>query len=154
KLSELAAALHDRMTESVLWKISDAARLFDQASPRTFTQIPILEQGLSVLVEANTRLGLALSADEMQYLLDNFQVLERNPSDLELMMFAQANSEHCRHKIFNAIWMREGKPQERSLFDMIRYTYQCHPAGVLSAYRDNGAVLAGQPARRWLVNPH
>lgn len=157
-LPELAAALHDRMTESVLLNISGAARLFDQASPKTFTQIPILEQGLPVLVEANIRLGLALSPDEMRYLLDSFQALGRNPSDLELMMFAQANSEHCRHKIFNALWikggMQEGKPQERSLFDMIRYTYQCHPGGVLSAYRDNGAVLAGGSAHRWLVNPH
>ena len=154
KLPELAASLHDRMTESVLSSISDAVRLFDQASPKTFTQIPVLEQGLPVLVEANTNLGLALSSDEMQYLLESFQILERNPSDLELMMFAQANSEHCRHKIFNAIWMQEGQPQERSLFDMIRYTYQSHPAGVLSAYSDNGAVLAGRPAPRWLVNPH
>ena len=154
KIPELQGYLHDRMTESVLMNLADAQALFAHTSPRTFTEIPLLEQGLPVLMQVNQTLGLALSADEMQYLLDSFQALGRNPSDLELMMFAQANSEHCRHKIFNATWVLDGKTQERSLFDMIRYTFQCHPEGVLSAYRDNGAVLAGQPARRWLLNPH
>ena len=154
KLPELAVYLHDRMTESVLFDPKDASVLFDQASPKSFKEIPILEKGLTALEQINIDLGLALSNDEIKYLLESFKNLGRNPSDLELMMFAQANSEHCRHKIFNAIWMREGKPEQYSLFDMIRYTYKSNPQGVISAYKDNGAVLQGSETRRWLLDPH
>ncbi|HLJ64759.1 MAG TPA: AIR synthase-related protein, partial [Stellaceae bacterium] len=103
---------------------------------------------------ANQELGLALSADEIDYLVHSFRALGRDPADVELMMFAQANSEHCRHKIFNADWIIDGRRREESLFAMIRYTHKCSPGGVLSAYRDNAAVLEGNPGTRYFPDPH
>jgi phosphoribosylformylglycinamidine synthase len=111
--------------------------------------IDILSKGKSALEHANTTLGLALSDGEMDYLVDNFTTLKRNPTDVELMMFAQANSEHCRHKIFNADWTIDGVAQAKSLFAMIRNTYQQHPEGLLSVYSDNSAVMAGYEGKRF-----
>ena len=116
-LERLAPVLHDRMTENVLFDIRDAAQLFEHASPRALVRI-----SLAALEEANAELGLALSDDEIDYLVANFARMGRNPTDVELMMFAQANSEHCRHKIFNANWSIDGQAQEKSLFAMIRTT--------------------------------
>jgi len=110
----------------------------------------MLGGGKGALSDANDSLGLALSDDEIDYLFDKFNGLDRNPTDAELMMFAQANSEHCRHKIFNASWTIDGQAQERSLFGMIRHTHDVSPTGVLSAYHDNAAVIAGYDAQRWL----
>ncbi len=149
----LGAVLHDRMLESVLYSLDDAEGLFSVAAPRALTRIDVITGGREALERANLDMGLALSADEIDYLLENFLLLERNPSDVELMMFAQANSEHCRHKIFNADWVIDGKPQQRSLFAMIKNTHQAHPAGVLSAYHDNAAVLQGQRVGRFFPDP-
>ncbi len=142
-------AIHDRMTQTVVSSEQEADALFSQQSPRALQRVPLLEDGRDALVNANTSLGLALSADEIDYLVEQFTQLKRNPSDTELMMFAQANSEHCRHKIFNADWLIDGKPQERSLFGMIRNTHKAHPTGVLSAYSDNSAVIEGYEAARF-----
>ncbi|KRT59361.1 phosphoribosylformylglycinamidine synthase, partial [endosymbiont of Ridgeia piscesae] len=149
----LAALLHDRMTEVVLAGMDEADCLFSHAEPKPFTRVDLLEGGRPALERANDELGLALSDDEIDYLLESFQGLGRNPSDVELMMFAQANSEHCRHKIFNADWIIDGEPQQRSLFKMIRNTTDCSPDGVLSAYKDNAAVMAGPRAERFLPDP-
>ncbi|MEP7242551.1 MAG: phosphoribosylformylglycinamidine synthase [Gammaproteobacteria bacterium] len=148
RLSALVAPLFDRMTEMVLFDAEDATRLFAHAQPRPLARVS-LTTGRAALEEANTRLGLALSADEIDYLLESFRRLGRDPSDVELMMFAQANSEHCRHKIFNASWVIDGKPQEKSLFAMIRNTHARNPQGVLSAYRDNAAVIEGTVGVRY-----
>ena len=115
--------------------------------------VPVLARGRAALVEADRALGLALADDEIDYLVKNFQALGRDPNDIELMMFAQANSEHCRHKIFNATWEIDGAPRDRSLFQMIRNTYQLHRDGILSAYKDNAAVLAGTRGGRFYVDP-
>ena len=152
-LAKAAAALHDRMTQVALFDLAGAARLFERAEPRPATRVDILAGGRAALVEANAALGLALSGDEIDYLRESFTALGRNPTDVELMMFAQANSEHCRHKIFNADWVIDGEPQDRSLFAMIRNTTECAPAGVLSAYKDNAAVIAGWPGRRLVPDP-
>jgi phosphoribosylformylglycinamidine synthase len=141
QLDTLAALVHDRMTESVVREAGEAAALFRHESPRPFDTVPVLAEGREALAAANDRLGLALAPDEIDYLLENFHEMGRDPSDVELMMFAQANSEHCRHKIFNADWMVDGEPQPQSLFDMIRDTYRANSEGVLSAYRDNAAVV-------------
>lgn len=143
--------LHDPMTESVLTQLNQADELFAQQSPQPLKTVSILEHGKDALFKANQQLGLALSEDEMDYLVEAFTGLNRNPTDAELMMFAQANSEHCRHKIFNAEWEIDGRPQEHSLFQMIRHTYRENPQGILSAYSDNGAVLEGSVADRLLV---
>ena len=135
--------IHDRMTETVLSQLNDAERLFHHAEPAALRIVDVLGQGRDALIHANKNWGLALAEDEIDYLVENFTALNRNPSDVELMMFAQANSEHCRHKIFNASWIIDGKPQERSLFGMIRNTHEKHPGGVLSAYKDNAAVMRG-----------
>ena len=137
------------MTEVVLRDPTEAQPLFAQAEPCPLAQIPLLVGGRDALTAANSALGLALSADEIDYLAERFSALGRDPTDVELMMFAQANSEHCRHKIFNADWVIDGEPQPQSLFAMIRNTTACSPAGVLSAYKDNAAVFAGWPARRF-----
>jgi phosphoribosylformylglycinamidine synthase len=152
RLLPLAALLHDRMTEQVLLDDAAATRLFEHHAPRPFTRVS-LAAGRPALEAADRELGLALSAQEMDYLLASFARLGRDPSDVELMMFAQANSEHCRHKIFNARWVIDGEAQPESLFEMIRYTHARHPAGVLSAYRDNAAVLAGADGARWFPAP-
>ena len=145
--------LHDRMTEAVLFDINDTDALFRHAEPTPFETIDVLGGGRAALELANTNLGLALSVDEIDYLAENFTTLERNPVDIELMMFAQANSEHCRHKIFNASWIIDGKPQDNSLFNMIRESYRASPDGILSAYSDNAAVIAGFTVKRFFPDP-
>ncbi len=145
--------LHDRMTEAVLPGVEQASSLFERAQARPVEVVPLREQGRQALVEADARLGLALAADEIDYLVESFQRLERDPSDLELMMFAQANSEHCRHKVFNASWTIDGEAQPHSLFQMIRNTHALHPGWVLSAYKDNAAVVEGYPGRRMMADP-
>ncbi len=149
----LKPLLHDRMTEVVLAPDADPAVLFAHAKPAPLATVDILSNGCNALVIANRELGLALSEDEISYLLDSFTRLERNPTDVELMMFAQANSEHCRHKIFNADWIVDGAKQEHSLFAMIRHTHACHPDDVLSAYHDNAAVMSGFSAGRFFPDP-
>ncbi|MEH6358167.1 MAG: phosphoribosylformylglycinamidine synthase [Pseudomonadales bacterium] len=147
------STLHDRMTETVLGSLKDAEQLFQRAEPRPLTAIDMLSGGRDALAEANQRLGLALADDEIDYLLENFTEMGRNPNDVELMMFAQANSEHCRHKIFNADWTIDGEAQDKSLFAMIRNTTKLSGEGVLSAYSDNSAVIAGSRAGRFFPNP-
>jgi len=141
--------LHDRMTEAVLSDIQDTDVLFRHAEPAPLVRVDVLEGGRAALEAANRDLGLALSVDEIDYLCENFEALGRNPADIELMMFAQANSEHCRHKIFNASWMIDGQSQEKSLFGMIRASYEASPDGILSAYSDNAAVAEGYTAQRF-----
>lgn len=148
----LATPLHDRMTEVVLEEVDSAVRLFATEKPRPLEWVS-LRQGRTALVEANHRLALALAEDEIDYLLETFLRLGRDPTDVELMMFAQANSEHCRHKIFNAEFVIDGVARDRSMFAMIRNTYACAPRGVLSAYRDNAAVIEGSYATRWFPDP-
>ena len=149
----IAAVLHDRMTQVVLTRLEEAAGLFSHAEPKPLTAIDILGGGRAALEKANVELGLALAEDEIDYLVTSFQGLKRNPHDIELMMFAQANSEHCRHKIFNASWDIDGQSQEKSLFGMIKNTYQMHSEGVLSAYKDNASVIVGSVAGRFFPNP-
>ena len=148
-----AAVLHDRMTETVLAGIDAAGALFDHSQPRSLASVALGARGRAALEEANASLGLALSDDEIDYLVDAFGALGRDPTDVELMMFAQANSEHCRHKIFNADWIVDGAQGGKSLFAMIRNTHARNPQGVLSAYRDNAAVIEGWPGRRWFARP-
>lgn len=145
---QLLALLHDRMTESVFNTIDDVTALFRRQSPAPIKHIDILAGGRARLAEANERFGFALSADEIDYLLDGYRQLGRNPTDAELMMFAQANSEHCRHKIFNASWQIDGVDADTSLFGMIRETHRHQPAGTLVAYDDNAAVIEGYRADR------
>ncbi|MEW8030514.1 MAG: phosphoribosylformylglycinamidine synthase [Candidatus Thiodiazotropha sp.] len=145
--------LHDRMTEIVLSDAEDATCLFSRAEPKPYIQVDILGGGETALRGANTELGLALSDDEIEYLVESFQSLQRNPTDVELMMFAQANSEHCRHKIFNADWIIDGEHQRHSLFEMIRNTTDSSPGDVLSAYKDNAAVIGGPTAERFVLDP-
>jgi len=149
----LAAPLHDRMTEAVAAELESAAQLFGSESPRPLATVEFGADGRGALLEADARLGLALSADEIDYLLEAYARLGRDPTDVELMMFAQANSEHCRHKIFNADWIIDGAVQTKSLFAMIRNTHAKSPAGVLSAYRDNAAVIEGTVAERYAADP-
>jgi phosphoribosylformylglycinamidine synthase len=149
-LEAAAALLHDRMTQVVLFDLDDAVRLFGQAEPRPHLSVDVLAGGRDALVRANGELGLALSDDEIDYLVESFAALDRNPTDVELMMFAQANSEHCRHKIFNADWVIDGRSEDRSLFKMIRNTTESSPAKVLSAYKDNAAVMTGWEGRRFM----
>ncbi|MGE8390732.1 MAG: phosphoribosylformylglycinamidine synthase, partial [Pseudomonas sp.] len=149
----VAAELHDRMTQRVLAQLEQASDLFSHAQPKPMTSVDILGGGRDALAKANIDLGLALAEDEIDYLVNAFQNLARNPNDIELMMFAQANSEHCRHKIFNASWDIDGQAQEKSLFGMIKNTYQMHSEGVLSAYKDNASVIVGSVAGRFFPNP-
>jgi phosphoribosylformylglycinamidine synthase len=151
--ADVAALLHDRMTESVLREPAAAAGLFAHTPPKPLATVPVLGLGRAALEAADSSLGLALSEDEIDYLLDAFRSLGRDPTDVELMMFAQANSEHCRHKIFNAEWIVDGARSDKSLFGMIRNTHARNPRGVLSAYRDNAAVIEGWPGRRWFAQP-
>jgi phosphoribosylformylglycinamidine synthase len=150
----LRRALHDRMTESMLDPADDIVRLFLHASPRPLATVPLGAAGRAALEEANAILGLALAADEIAYLVDHYRTVGRDPTDVELMMFAQANSEHCRHKIFNASFVIDGAAQSDSLFHMIRRSTQASPRGVLSAYRDNAAVIEGSVAGRFFPDPH
>ncbi|MFN9527942.1 phosphoribosylformylglycinamidine synthase [Ectopseudomonas chengduensis] len=149
----VAALLHDRMTQLVLSALEDAAALFSHAEPKPLTAVDVLGGGRAALEQANQDLGLALAEDEIDYLVKSFNDLGRNPHDIELMMFAQANSEHCRHKIFNASWDIDGESQDKSLFGMIKNTYQMHNEGVLSAYKDNASVIVGHTAGRFFPNP-
>lgn len=144
-----AALLHDRMTESVLPDFQTASKLFHHIQSETFSSVDVLGGGKEALVKANTETGLALSADEIDYLVENYQALQRNPSDVELMMFAQANSEHCRHKIFNADFILNGEKQPKSLFGMIRDTHNAHPEGTVVAYKDNSSVIEGAKIERF-----
>ena len=150
---QIGAALHDRMTQLVLERFEEAANLFSHAQPKPLTAIDVLGGGRAALEQANLALGLALAEDEIDYLVTSFTGLGRNPHDIELMMFAQANSEHCRHKIFNASWDIDGENQDKSLFGMIKNTFQLHGEGVLSAYKDNAAVIVGNVAGRFYPNP-
>ncbi|UCB56034.1 MAG: phosphoribosylformylglycinamidine synthase [Thiotrichales bacterium] len=148
----VAHALHDRMTEMVLTSYDDASILFSHAEPQPGETVDVINGGKQALVEANAAMGLALSPDEIEYLVDYFTSIRRNPGDAELMMFAQANSEHCRHKIFNADWIIDGVEQDRSLFRMIRNTHDLHPDNVLSAYSDNSAVISSHHGKRWMTD--
>src|SRR5690554_4596722 len=140
------------MTEMVLRSFDEAVRLFQSATPAPLQSIDILDGGRDALERANNEMGLALAEDEIEYLYENFLALERNPNDIELYMFAQANSEHCRHKIFNADWTIDGVKQPKSLFKMIKNTNEVTPDYVLSAYKDNAAVMEGSEAGRFFPN--
>jgi phosphoribosylformylglycinamidine synthase len=152
-LGAALALLHDRMTEAVLTSLDQAELLFRHIAPKPLAEIDVLARGRAAIEEANTAMGLALAPDEIDYLLAYFEGHRRNPTDVELTMFAQANSEHCRHKIFNASWIVDGRPQPQSLFQMIRETEKASPAGTVSAYSDNAAVVEGRVVRRFLVGP-
>jgi len=152
RLQRVATVLFDRMTEEAWLDVTQVARLFEHAQPLPAQRVS-LRRGRAALEEADRRLGLALSAQEMEYLLESFARLRRDPSDVELMMFAQINSEHCRHKIFNSHWVIDGRPREESLFDMIRHTRAVSPAGILSAYHDNAAVITGNVGERYFPDP-
>ncbi|RZL66274.1 MAG: phosphoribosylformylglycinamidine synthase [Variovorax sp.] len=143
QLTAVAAVLHDRMTESVLPGVEGAAALFAELPAQPMAQVDVLEGGRTALVDANTAFGLALAEDEIDYLVDAFKKLGRNPSDVELMMFAQANSEHCRHKIFNADFVIDGQKQPVSLFGMIRHTEKQNPQHTVVAYADNASIMEG-----------
>ncbi|BCO27600.1 phosphoribosylformylglycinamidine synthase [Rhodoferax lithotrophicus] len=149
QLAQVAALLHDRMTESALFDRSAALKLFDHVPAAPMAHVDVLAGGKAALLAANTEFGLALAADEIDYLVNAFTQLQRNPTDVELMMFAQANSEHCRHKIFNAQFSIDGVAQDHSLFGMIRHTHQTHPQHMLVAYSDNASVMAGSQVERF-----
>ena len=148
-LLQIASLLHDRMTETVVDESFDVSALFVTQAAKPLQTVPVLAQGKRALESANEALGLALSADEIDYLVNAFHELGRDPSDVELMMFAQANSEHCRHKIFNAQWVIDGVPQAHTLFDMIRHTHAKQPLGTVVAYSDNSAIMQGAPVVRF-----
>lgn len=149
----LDSYLHDKMTQVVLADVDETECLFCHAQPAVLTTVNVLGAGKPALVNANQSMGLALADDEMDYLVESFERLGRNPTDIELMMFAQANSEHCRHKIFNASWTLDGIDQELSLFAMIRNTHKKSPGKVLSAYKDNAAVMCGSDGGRFFPQP-
>src|SRR3990172_1066582 len=150
---DLVPLIHDRMVENVLPDLAQASQLFREDAPAPLRVVDVTAGGRQALVEANREWGLALSEDEIDYLVENFKRLGRNPTDVELMMFAQANSEHCRHKIFNADWIIDGQPQEHSLFGMIRAPHAANPKGTLSAYEDNAAVIEGGRIGRFFPEP-
>ena len=140
----LLPLIHDRMTEGVFANLQDAGQLYHSDSPKPLNRVDLLQGGRVALEKANIDMGLALSPDEVDYLFDNFTKIQRNPTDVELMMFAQANSEHCRHKIFNADWVIDGEVQDLSLFAMIRNTHKLNPGKTVVAYSDNSSIVAGQ----------
>jgi len=148
----LAALLHDRMMETVFTDLNQADALFVQHQPAPVQSVDVLGEGRNALVQANIKLGLALADDEIDYLQAAFEQLGRNPNDIELYMFAQANSEHCRHKIFNADWVIDGQVQPKSLFKMIKNTFEKTPDHVLSAYKDNAAVMEGSQVGRFYAD--
>lgn len=150
--NEFTALIHDRMMESVLTSFDQADQLFKTEQPAPVVTIDLLGQGRQALEQANLKLGLALASDEIEYLIENFKKLNRNPTDIELYMFAQANSEHCRHKIFNADWVIDGKKQPKSLFKMIKNTFESTPDYVSSAYKDNAAVMDGSMVGRFFAD--
>ena len=145
----VTALLHDRMTESVLASPHEADALFRHFPPKPLAHVDVMTGGRDALMAANAAMGLALAPDEIGYLLDHFRGLGRNPSDVELTMFAQANSEHCRHKIFNASWVIDGEARAETLFGMVRVTHKLNPQGTIIAYSDNAAVMEGRPIRRF-----
>jgi phosphoribosylformylglycinamidine synthase len=145
--------IHDRMTETVLTDMELVSKLFDHHAPAPLATVDIVGGGREALAAANRDMGLALSPDEIDYLVENFTRLKRNPTDVELMMFAQANSEHCRHKIFNADWIIDGQKQDKSLFGMIRNTHEKSPGGTVVAYSDNSAVMEGAGIERFYPDP-
>ncbi|HET7723321.1 MAG TPA: hypothetical protein VFK68_01675, partial [Propionibacteriaceae bacterium] len=144
-----ADALHDRMTESAFSSLEESLHLFDEREAEPMVHVDVLSEGRTAIERANVRFGLALSDDEIDYLVDAFGGLGRNPTDVELTMFAQANSEHCRHKIFNADFVVDGVPQEKSLFAMIRHTEAVAGQGTVVAYKDNASIMEGGPVTRW-----
>jgi phosphoribosylformylglycinamidine synthase len=148
-LALVADCLHDRMTESVVDQRFDPKTLFESLPGKAMRTVPVTTVGRAALLEANSTLGLALSDDEIDYLTHSFTDLGRDPTDVELMMFAQANSEHCRHKIFNAQWVIDGKPTDKTLFGMIRETHAAQPLGTVVAYSDNAAIMFGGQAQRF-----
>lgn len=150
--ARISALLHDRMMEVVLPSFDEAKALFKEQTPAPFHNVDLLAKGREALDKANVELGLALSSDEIDYLLKSFEGLGRNPSDIELYMFAQMNSEHCRHKVFNAKWNIDGEDKDKSLFGMVRNTFESTPDYVLSAYRDNAAVMEGSKAGRFFAD--
>ncbi|NQZ12858.1 MAG: phosphoribosylformylglycinamidine synthase, partial [Algicola sp.] len=152
QVKTLSALLHDRMMETIFTELEDAHVLFKAEEPRELSSVDILGGGREALVKANVEQGFALAADEIDYLVDSFTSLGRNPNDIELFMFAQANSEHCRHKIFNADWTIDGVEQPKSLFKMIKNTFEATPDYVLSAYKDNASVMTGSKAGRFFPN--
>ena len=153
QITLLKPHIHDRMTEVLISNENDATALFAMTDPAELNQVDIMDGGMDALKTANIEMGLALSNDEIDYLFTSFKKLGRNPSDVELMMFAQANSEHCRHKIFNAEWTIDDVKQDHSLFKMIRQTHEANPGNVLSAYHDNAAVMAGFNGARFFTDP-
>jgi phosphoribosylformylglycinamidine synthase len=148
----LALYLHDRMTEVSIFNLDDAKALFSHLAPKPIQYAEMLEHGKKVLNDFNKNLGLALSEDEIDYLFNYFTSIKRNPTDVELMMFAQANSEHCRHKIFNADWIVDGEKQSKSLFGMIKNTHQLHPGNTVVAYSDNSSIVEGAKINRFYPN--
>ncbi|HEY8329084.1 MAG TPA: phosphoribosylformylglycinamidine synthase, partial [Rhodanobacter sp.] len=149
----IMAVLHDAMTQSVLTRIEEAQGLFLAGSPGELVHVALGADPQAALAAANLRLGLALADDEIDYLVDRYAELGRDPTDAELFMFAQANSEHCRHKVFNASWTVDGAEQDKTLFGMIKHTHQRSPAHTLSAYSDNAAVIEGSTGRRFFADP-
>jgi phosphoribosylformylglycinamidine synthase len=145
--------LHDRMTETVLSSLDEAEALFNKTPPAPLQEVDLVQEGKKALSIANEKWGLALSNDDIDYLYDAYKTLDRNPTDAELMMFGVVNSEHCRHKIFNADWVIDGRKQSKSLFKMIKNTYEKNSQGILSAYSDNAAVIKGAPANMFFANP-
>ena len=139
-LKSVLPLLYDRMTQAAA---TDSAQLFEKIAPQPLVHIPLLARGRTALEEANAAMGLALSPEEMDYFLQVFEALRRDPTDVELMMFSVVNSEHCRHKIFNASWIIDGQARQRSLFDMIRNTHARHPGGNVVAYADNSGIIQG-----------
>jgi phosphoribosylformylglycinamidine synthase len=151
---DIAKVLHDPLTESLLTSLEQLQQVFIHPQAKQLVSVHLLEDGISALEQANQDLGLALSSSEIEYLADQYTQIKRNPTDAELMMFAQTNSEHCRHKIFNASWHIDQLAQEKSLFAMIRHTHKCHSDDVLSAYSDNAAVIRGHKANHFYPDPH
>ena len=145
----LLPLIHDRMTETVIGSLDGAGELFHHYQPQPLKTVDVTHGGRAALEQANREMGLALADDEIDYLVENFRHIGRDPTDVELMMFAQANSEHCRHKIFNAEWVIDGVAQERSLFDMIRESHRRSPGGTVVAYSDNSAIMEGATVRRF-----
>lgn len=149
--AQIAALLHDRMTESVFATRAEAEQLFTTLAAQPMEFVDVLGGGRAALEKANKQWGLALADDEIEYLVDAFNGLKRNPTDVELMMFAQANSEHCRHKIFNAQFIIDGVPQDKSLFGMIRHTEQTSPQHTIVAYADNASIMEGHEVERFVA---
>src|SRR5574344_3078107 len=150
----VSARIHDRIMETVLSSLEDGAKLFEKQTPKPFNTVALTTGGMDALKKANIELGLALSEPEMQYLMDSFKGIGRDPTDIELYMFAQMNSEHCRHKVFGADWVIDGKKEDKSLFGMIKNTFEQTSDYVLSAYKDNAAVMEGSKAGRFFPNPN